>query len=686
MKRKSFAYRFLVIALVLCMFSGLASTALAEEADYISYGEDCKSFAKDAAISTIYIDQDKINSDEARNSATCEVLINEDEDYAGAFVKDISAEGGAITNIVAFDTSVYNLEKSRTYDFEGELFRFTFEGVAIANGRPADVVITYSDLHLVVSRDITDGLLELACGNVIRSGHEPNDCYYGFHLDMNIQVLQDGKPIEGTFYFTIVDIDVKRGPNGPFGKNLIDAADNNNYSEQIYVHKGFVGKLYLPDQDGVDDVEENDPKGYKCIITEDEAGVLFSPSVSDRANDANGSFYSGFLSVVNNVHGIDLTVWNSGGSNMQMKTFLLVGVDLDNQPIWPRVTSSTGRGGNIQTTAAGNPNGDLSDESNVLDPGTVTVPNGKAVTYKMTPRKGYRLEKVTVDGVDVEPEKVIAENGSVYYVYTINVENEDHEIEVSWKRIPSSPTPRPEPIPTPEPDPTPTPTPVPAPLNGDDHFAYIIGYPDGNVHPEATITRAEVATIFFRLLKDEVRDANWSETNSFSDVSSGMWFNNAVSTMAKMGVVTGYPDGTFKPNENITRAEFAAIAARFDENANSTNADFSDISGHWAAVEIAKAAANGWVNGYPDGTFKPDQKITRAEAMALVNRVLNRDPEDPSDLLDNMIKWPDNMDTDKWYYLDVQEATNSHTYERTTKITEKWLTIEQPRDWAALER
>ena len=188
----------------------------------------------------------------------------------------ISAPRAGLLQILSrFDTSVYNLEKSRTYDFEGELFRFTFEGVAIANGRPADVVITYSDLHLVVSRDITDGLLELACGNVIRSGLKPNDCYYGFHLDTKIQVLQDGKPIEGTFYFTIVDIDVKRGPNGPFGKNLIDAADNNNYSEQIYVHKGFVGKLYLPDQDGVDDVEENDPKGYKCIITEDEAGVLF---------------------------------------------------------------------------------------------------------------------------------------------------------------------------------------------------------------------------------------------------------------------------------------------------------------------------------------------------------------------------------------------------------------------------
>jgi hypothetical protein len=1242
MKRKSFAYRFLGIALILCMFSGFAGTVLAEEADDISYGENGTTFAKDADIATIYIDQDKINTNEARSSAICEILVDEDKDYADAIVKGgLSNEAGFPSeNIVAFDTSVYNLEKSKTYDFEGELFSYTFQGAAIANGRPADVVITYSDLHLTVSKDITDGLLELACGNVIRSGHGPSDCYYGFHLDINIQVLQDGKPVEGIFYFTIVDIDVKRGPNGPFGKNLIDAADNNNYSEQIYVHKGFIGKLYLPDQDGVDDAEENDPKGYKCIITEDEAGVLFSPSVSDRANDANGSFYSGFLSVVNNVHGIDLRVWNSGGGNMQMKTFLLVGVDLNNQPIWHRVTSATNRGGNIQTTAAGTPNGDLSDESNVLGPGTVVVPNGKAVTYKMTPRTGYRLEKVTVDGVDVEPERRIAENGSDYYVYTINVEEEDHEIEVSWARIPREPIKVPYvteyylydgkgyfpfkledvdygqgaigeeveavvkefdgfafnpkapgtvtsgtlkaihvpgdvvvlrlfydvdavgdwhspedtgdgipdryqkkvtfkiengtwdgfdssdivvyltlkdkegnwdvngaarlyapigmvakfgynqwsgrwdtlppvwafgtedaeytfsfdrfPVPViphdvkvtykvehylagedgsypevpalvdheigdlddtvnavpklfkgyalnllaegtvfsgkleegeekltlklfydvdvvgnrynPEgrgdgiPDkyqkkvtfevvngtwhgfssrdivfyatlrdesgkwsqegtanliapvgmiakrgysqrsgawdvvppetvsgtdpvvytfrferchpttpvtpidpsdkvlyitehykadadgkypevatdidytqgtigdkvdavakeyagykvdltavgtvasgtlvainapedivtlklfyvvddsgdpPTPpipgttkavvtykivhgtwedetttiqvtldkldsegnpsetdsavlgttipdiakviaatgykttgkwdvtptaetavtenttytftlskkstggggssTPTPTES-LNYEDHFAYVIGYPDKNVHPEATITRAEVATIFFRLLQDNVREANFTRTNSFSDMNADQWFNNAVSTMASMGIVNGYPDGTFKPNENITRAEFAAIAARFDENANSTNANLSDISGHWAAVEIAKAAANGWVNGYPDGTFKPDQEITRAEAMALVNRVLNRDPEDPSDLLDHMIKWLDNMDTDKWYYLDVQEATNSHTYERATKITEKWLTIEQPRDWASLEK
>ena len=228
-------------------------------------------------------------------------------------------------------------------------------------------------------------------------------------------------------------------------------------------------------------------------------------------------------------------------------------------------------------------------------------------------------------------------------------------------------------------------TPTPPDLNGDDHFAYVIGYPDGCVHPEAEITRAEAVTIFFRLLKDDVRNKYWSETNSFSDVSEGQWFNHAVSTLAKMGIVSGYPDGTFRPGETITRAEFVALAARFDAAAEAPIADFSDISGHWASIEIAKAAANGWINGYPDGSFKPDQKINRAEAMALVNRVLNRDPADPDDLLNNMIKWPDNMDTTTWYYLDVQEATNSHTYERVTKPTETWVLLEQPRDWAALE-
>lgn len=223
-------------------------------------------------------------------------------------------------------------------------------------------------------------------------------------------------------------------------------------------------------------------------------------------------------------------------------------------------------------------------------------------------------------------------------------------------------------------------------LNKTDHFAYVIGYPDGTVHPNGQITRAEVATIFFRLLKDEVRDGAFTTSNSYSDVAYGKWYNNPISTMSALGIITGYPDGTFKPNKPITRAEFAAIAARFDETQSGKSATFSDVIGHWAAKEIGIAYANDWIKGYPDGTFKPDQNITRAEAMTLINRVLERKPESPADLLTNMNKWTDNMDTSKWYYLDVQEATNSHGYTRKTFNYELWRQMLPDPDWSRYER
>ena len=223
-------------------------------------------------------------------------------------------------------------------------------------------------------------------------------------------------------------------------------------------------------------------------------------------------------------------------------------------------------------------------------------------------------------------------------------------------------------------------------LNKTDHFAYVIGYPDGTVHPNGQITRAEVATIFFRLLRDEVRDGAFTTSNSYSDVAYGKWYNNPISTMSALGIITGYPDGTFKPNKPITRAEFAAIAARFDETQSGKSATFSDVIGHWAAKEIGIAYANEWIKGYPDGTFKPDQNITRAEAMTLINRVLERKPESPADLLTNMNKWTDNMDTSKWYYLDVQEATNSHAYTRKTFNYELWRQMLPDPDWSRYER
>ena len=227
---------------------------------------------------------------------------------------------------------------------------------------------------------------------------------------------------------------------------------------------------------------------------------------------------------------------------------------------------------------------------------------------------------------------------------------------------------------------------VPTGLNGDDHYAYIVGYPDSTVRPQNGITRAEVATIFFRLLTDETRNANSTKTNSYSDVAAGAWYNHAVSTLSAMGIVKGDSHGKFNPNAPITRAEFAAIAARFDDKANTTAVDFSDIASHWAKNEISAAANNGWINGYTDGTFRPNNKITRAEAMTLVNRVLKRLPETAEDLHNDMIKWSDNSDTSAWYYLAVQEATNSHYYDLKENKHETWSKLRETRDWTELEK
>ena len=227
---------------------------------------------------------------------------------------------------------------------------------------------------------------------------------------------------------------------------------------------------------------------------------------------------------------------------------------------------------------------------------------------------------------------------------------------------------------------------VPTGLNGDDHYAYIVGYPDKTVRPQNGITRAEVATIFFRLLTDETRNANSTKSNSYADVDRGAWYNHAVSTLSAMGIVKGDTNGKFNPDAPITRAEFAAIAARFDDKANTTAADFSDIASHWAKNEISAASNNGWINGYPDGTFKPDNHITRAEAMTLVNRVLKRLPETRDDLRDDMIKWSDNSDASQWFYLAVQEATNSHYYKTKENQFEKWTELRETRDWTELEK
>ena len=310
------------------------------------------------------------------------------------------------------------------------------------------------------------------------------------------------------------------------------------------------------------------------------------------------------------------------------------------------------------------------DEHGKIAPaaGTITVPKGKSETFTITPDSGYHIKDVLVDGKSV---------GAVS-TYTFENVVDNHTIHATFARK-HTPTPSTPTVEIPDDD--------ALGLNTTDHFAYIVGYGNGEVRPQNNITRAEVATIFFRLLTDDVRDENLTKTNRYSDVAATSWYNTAVSTLSSMGIITGYPDGTFRPNAAITRAEFAAIAARFDNDGDKTAAKFSDIATHWAKDEISIAYNNGWITGYPDGTFGPQRDITRAETMTLVNRVLNRQPETEDDLLPNMTVWTDNANPKAWYYLAVQEATNSHYYEfKTNSQYEKWTELRETRDWKALEQ
>ena len=313
------------------------------------------------------------------------------------------------------------------------------------------------------------------------------------------------------------------------------------------------------------------------------------------------------------------------------------------------------------------------DEHGTIDPaGTITVPKGESKTFTITPDPGYHIKDVLVDGKSV---------GAVS-TYTFKEVVADHTIHAAFAKnyTPGYPT-------QPEQPKVEIPDDDALGLNTTDHFAYIIGYGNGEVRPQNNITRAEVATIFFRLLTDDVRDENLTKTNRYSDVGATAWYNTAVSTLSSMGIITGYPDGTFRPNAAITRAEFAAIAARFDSNGDKTAAKFSDIANHWAKDEISIAYNNGWITGYPNGTFGPQRDITRAETMTLVNRVLDRQPETEDDLLPNMTVWTDNANPKAWYYLAVQEATNSHYYEfKTNSQYEKWTELRETRDWSQLEK
>lgn len=305
---------------------------------------------------------------------------------------------------------------------------------------------------------------------------------------------------------------------------------------------------------------------------------------------------------------------------------------------------------------------------------TVDAVTGTAKGSTAQPKSGARFDGwYSTDGTLLSKELTFVptkKDGAVWQGTT-------YYARFSAKRSPSTPS-------TPaKPDETkPTLAPIPEMLNGEDHYAYLLGYEDGTVHPNGSISRAEVATVLFRLLKDDVRMQNLTKDNAYSDVSDTAWYAAAVSTLSKMGVISGYPDGTFRPNAPITRAEFAAMIARFDETAKSADTPFTDISGHWAENAIGKAYGNGWVEGSSKTVFCPESNLTRAETATLLNRVLHRLPEKESDLLANQIVWPDNPET-FWGYLAIQEATNSHEYERKADgVHETQTAKRENRDWS----
>ncbi|MDU5142604.1 MAG: MucBP domain-containing protein [Paenibacillus dendritiformis] len=302
-------------------------------------------------------------------------------------------------------------------------------------------------------------------------------------------------------------------------------------------------------------------------------------------------------------------------------------------------------------------------------PTTKSGKPGEQVTLTAVPVSGYTPVKSsdTYTFTDAEGQEYI-------FYYTKNSSNPDPD---GGSPGGSTTTITPSPKPLPPVPPVPPLPPVPPKLDMENHYNYINGYPDGTVKPENQISREEVAAIFYRLMENESRANYLTDQNSFSDVAKKRWSNKHISTMERAGIITGYQDGTFKPGQSITRAEFAAIASRFDKLNDQANGMFSDISGHWAEKYIVSAANKGWIKGYPDGTFKPNQYITRAEAMAFINSVLNRKVK-AADIHDDAKQWPDNK-PGKWYYTDVLEATNHHEYSRSENGYETWDSIQPDR-------
>ena len=300
---------------------------------------------------------------------------------------------------------------------------------------------------------------------------------------------------------------------------------------------------------------------------------------------------------------------------------------------------------------------DAKSEYARFDANTLLVidPNGGAARLDKTPFSSKQSFRINRDYTLSDAARV----GYTFYGWDLTKSGSTYTFTAMWSKTTST---------------------VPYMLNGEDHYAYIKGYPNGSFKPNTTITRAEAASIFYRLLTDTTRRTYTTSYNTFKDVPAKAWYNTAVSTMAKLGIVNGGSDGYFRPNDPITRAEIAAMIARCDGNSyGNAYTNFSDVKGHWAANYIARAYELGWINGY-GSTYAPDKYITRAETVAILNRVLNRAPQNTSDLLNGLNTFND-VSTTSWYYLDVEEAANSHTYTRKTNDYEYWEKLISDPSW-----
>ena len=579
----------------------------------------------------------------------------------------VPAEGNSLTYALCLDRAIYEADKVYS-----ELKEANYHCYAVFAGTPE---ATNNELGKAFVEHLNE---HLNGDDVLDFGAIKNDIYY--LLDAGSQVVDiigQGKDNKGNDYnFDVANLDNMTITVGSVELNKVKIQSDEFPGSTTYGF--FEGKIadgnydfvvtYYPD--GVADGETREHFVWSINVP---VGNFAPAQFSYDVHLTNPQKAKGKYKVETNVEAV-LTPVDSNGTKGKPEKF----------PV-PELTYEVKGGGSgedyryVNVTVVGK--GDV-DYKCGDHKGTITEKDGtelltldlfeNSMKFNMEPASGWKLDRIEVNGKDVGKDleyKMIFDDVTGYQM--------DIDVKIVFKEKSDGGSGGGSHRPSNKPDKT------PEALNGDDHFDYVVGYSDGLVHPERNITRAEVASIFFRLLQDDVREKNLTDQNPFNDVFTDDWFNVAVSTMYDMDIVYGRDNNNFDPNAYITRAEFAAIAARFDSEGYSGENLFTDIDGHWAANQINRAAEKGWISGYPDGTFGPDRYITRAEAVTMINRVLNRLPESADALHEDMNVFPDNMDTTAWYYLAIQEATSSHEYEKDKDgVYETWTDVLPDRDWA----